>query len=122
MLLFTVGLSIAAAPSQNLTGYCDYPPVFQQSILADQMWLCDGARLSPTAFTFDLPTSGTITYEGRREGDRLHVDRLVFDPGTSREAAGDCQVDRIAGKPTVVACLAEVDGRFHAVNFVVSGG
>ena len=110
----------------ELRGRCDYrDDVIKKALPGTGFAPCRSVRIEQNgaASVIDFRNSlggSEFRYEGTWTGDGMAITRLSFNGRAPQDASGDCRIYRNAGDISTVSCVAKIDWKTFAANFVAS--
>lgn len=120
LLAFALALAASFSPSPPLTlhGGCIYPPALGEPGRDRSFVQCDMAVADAGGVEFRQSAwDARFRYEGRWNGDILHVTALRPRTGQASPASGTCRISLTDGNVAWISCLAVVNGRAWVANF-----
>ena len=128
--LSTAASASASLPNEattiELRGRCDYRPEVREGASPGTGFaLCSSIRIqqngSDSVIDFRQSLGGSeFRYEGTWTGDGMAIAQLSIKGRPPKDANGDCTIFRNAGKISAVTCVAKIDWKTFAANFVAS--
>jgi len=110
----------------ELRGQCDYrDDVVEKALPGTGFAPCRSVRIerSGGASVIDFRNSlggSEFRYDGPWTGDGMTIARLSFNGRAPKDASGDCRIYRNGGTISTVTCVAKIDWKTFAANFVAS--